>query len=36
MNRPFRGGARLVDMAPTILGALGVPVPDVMEGDSLL
>jgi predicted AlkP superfamily phosphohydrolase/phosphomutase len=37
MNRRFRGAkAALVDMAPTILAALGVPRGPVMEGDSLL
>ncbi len=37
MNRPFRGDqARLIDLAPTILKALGVAVPSVMEGSSLL
>lgn len=37
MNRAFAGaGARLIDLAPTILTALGVPVPPVMEGSSLL
>jgi predicted AlkP superfamily phosphohydrolase/phosphomutase len=37
MNRPFRGeGARLVDLAPTILAALGVPAAPAMEGGSLL
>jgi predicted AlkP superfamily phosphohydrolase/phosphomutase len=37
MNQPFAGeSARLVDLAPTILTALGVPVPSVMEGVSLL
>jgi predicted AlkP superfamily phosphohydrolase/phosphomutase len=37
MNRPFRGeGARLIDLAPTILAALGVPKGPAMEGDSLL
>jgi predicted AlkP superfamily phosphohydrolase/phosphomutase len=37
MNRPFRGdSARLLDMAPTILEALGVPKAPAMEGDSLL
>jgi hypothetical protein len=37
MNRPFRGeGARLVDLAPTILGALGVKPGPVMEGSTLL
>ena len=37
MNRPFDGSkARLIDMAPTILGALGVPAPAVMEGVNLL
>ena len=37
MNRPFRlERARLLDMAPTILAALGVPKGPAMEGDSLL
>jgi predicted AlkP superfamily phosphohydrolase/phosphomutase len=37
MNRPFRiEGARLLDLAPTILAALGVPRGPAMEGDSLL
>ena len=37
MNRPFRGdGARLVDLAPTILAALGVAAGPAMEGSSLL
>jgi hypothetical protein len=37
MDRPFRGdGARLVDLAPTILAALGVPKGPAMEGSSLL
>jgi predicted AlkP superfamily phosphohydrolase/phosphomutase len=37
MSRPFRGaGARLVDLAPTILAALGVPKGPAMEGSSLL
>jgi predicted AlkP superfamily phosphohydrolase/phosphomutase len=37
MNQSFAGeSARLVDLAPTILTALGVPVPSVMEGVSLL
>lgn len=37
MNRPFRGeGARLVDLAPTILAGLGVPGGPAMEGESLL
>jgi predicted AlkP superfamily phosphohydrolase/phosphomutase len=37
MNRPFRAeGARLLDMAPTILEALGLPRGQAMEGDSLL
>ena len=36
MNRPFRGdGARLTDLAPTILAALGVPKGPAMEGESL-
>ncbi|QDV37642.1 alkaline phosphatase family protein [Tautonia plasticadhaerens] len=37
MNRPFRGeGPRLVDLAPTILAALGLPIGDTWEGRSLL
>lgn len=37
MNRPFRGeGARLLDLAPTILTALGVAPPAAMEGSSLI
>jgi predicted AlkP superfamily phosphohydrolase/phosphomutase len=37
MNRPFRGaGARLLDLAPTILAALRVPRGPAMEGESLL
>jgi predicted AlkP superfamily phosphohydrolase/phosphomutase len=37
MNRPFAAaGARLLDMAPTILTALGVPHDPAMEGRSLL
>lgn len=37
MNRPFRGEtARLLDLAPTILAALGVPAGPAMEGESLL
>jgi len=37
MNQPFRGqGARLVDLAPTILSALGVPAPQACEGCTLL
>jgi predicted AlkP superfamily phosphohydrolase/phosphomutase len=37
MSRPFRGEqARLVDLAPTILGALGVAKGPAMEGNSLL
>ncbi len=36
MNRPFRGeGARLLDLAPTILKALGTPPAPAMEGSSL-
>lgn len=36
MNRPF-GGERpaIIDLAPTVLSALGVPVPSTMEGASL-
>jgi predicted AlkP superfamily phosphohydrolase/phosphomutase len=37
MNRPFRSdSARLWDLAPTILAALGVPKGPAMEGESLL
>jgi predicted AlkP superfamily phosphohydrolase/phosphomutase len=37
MNRPFRGdGARLTDLAPTILATLGVPKGPAMEGESLV
>ena len=36
MNQPFRHDARLVDMAPTILAALGVAPSAAMEGTSLL
>ncbi len=37
MNRPFQGeNASLVDLAPTILAALGVPKGSAMEGVSLL
>jgi predicted AlkP superfamily phosphohydrolase/phosphomutase len=37
MNRGFKGeNASLLDMAPTILEALGAPRGDTMEGDSLL
>jgi len=37
LNRPFRReGARLEDLAPTILAALGVPKGPAMEGESLL
>ncbi len=37
INRPYRGeGARLLDLAPTILEALGVPKGPAMEGDSIL
>ena len=37
MNRPFRqDGARLTDLAPTILAALGVPKGPAMEGESLV
>jgi predicted AlkP superfamily phosphohydrolase/phosphomutase len=37
MNRPFRAEqARLADMAPTILAALGVPRGAAMEGTSIL
>lgn len=36
MNRVFRDGAAMVDLAPTVLDALGVPVPAEMEGRTLL
>jgi predicted AlkP superfamily phosphohydrolase/phosphomutase len=37
MNRPFRGDqARMVDLAPTILAALGIRAGFAMEGTSLL
>jgi hypothetical protein len=37
MNQPFRTqAARLLDLAPTILAALGVPKGPAMEGESLL
>ena len=37
MNRAARNGdAQIIDLAPTILNYLGVPVPDSMEGKSLL
>lgn len=37
MNKPFRGEEPgLLDMAPTILGALNVPKGSAMEGESLL
>ncbi|MGQ0640169.1 MAG: alkaline phosphatase family protein [Gemmatimonadaceae bacterium] len=37
MNRSFNGAqARLVDLAPTILGSLGVPRTGAMEGASLI
>lgn len=37
MNQNFAGGnARLLDLAPTILDAFGLPKGDVMEGNSLL
>ena len=36
MDRPFRGdGARMMDLAPTILSALGVPPGPAMEGEAL-
>jgi predicted AlkP superfamily phosphohydrolase/phosphomutase len=36
-NRALRAeGARLVDLAPTVLAALGVPKGEAMEGESLL
>lgn len=36
MSRPFRDGARLLDLAPTILDALSVPKGPAMEGESIL
>jgi predicted AlkP superfamily phosphohydrolase/phosphomutase len=33
---PQNGVPSIIDLAPTILNHLGVPVPDTMEGDSLL
>jgi bisphosphoglycerate-independent phosphoglycerate mutase (AlkP superfamily) len=42
MNQPFKKDPSLnalpqiIDLAPTILNHLGVPVPASMEGDSLL
>jgi predicted AlkP superfamily phosphohydrolase/phosphomutase len=36
MNRPFRDGARLLDLAPTILDAFDQPTGERMEGGSLL
>jgi predicted AlkP superfamily phosphohydrolase/phosphomutase len=36
MSRPFREGARLLDLAPTILAALGVPRGPAMEGETIL
>jgi predicted AlkP superfamily phosphohydrolase/phosphomutase len=37
LDRPFRGdSARLEDLAPTILEALGVPTGPLMEGSSLI
>jgi predicted AlkP superfamily phosphohydrolase/phosphomutase len=37
LNQPFRAeGARLTDLAPTILATLGVPQGPAMEGSSLL
>jgi predicted AlkP superfamily phosphohydrolase/phosphomutase len=36
MNRPFQApGARLIDLAPTILATLGVPAGAAMEGETL-
>jgi predicted AlkP superfamily phosphohydrolase/phosphomutase len=36
MNRPFRTeGARLLDLAPTILASLGIPTGPAMEGKAL-
>jgi hypothetical protein len=37
MNHAFQtGGARLIDLGPTIMAALGVPRGPLMEGESLL
>jgi predicted AlkP superfamily phosphohydrolase/phosphomutase len=36
LNRPFREVARLLDLAPTVLAALGVPKGPAMEGESIL
>ena len=36
MSDPFRAGGHLVDLAPTILSALGVPKGKDMEGEALL
>jgi bisphosphoglycerate-independent phosphoglycerate mutase (AlkP superfamily) len=36
MNRQFRPGASLLDLAPTILEALGSKATAEMEGESLL
>jgi len=37
MNQPFHGdGARLLDMAPTILRAFDLPAQPALEGVSLL
>ena len=36
MNESFRPGGRLLDLAPTILSALGVPNGKNMEGEALL
>jgi predicted AlkP superfamily phosphohydrolase/phosphomutase len=36
MNRPFKDRAGLIDLAPTILTALGLKPTPVMEGGSLL
>ncbi len=35
-NEPLRDGGGLRDIAPTVLDAMGVPVPDAMTGSSLL
>jgi arylsulfatase A-like enzyme len=35
-GKPVKGRVRLVDVAPTILEAVGVPVPSQMQGQSLL
>jgi predicted AlkP superfamily phosphohydrolase/phosphomutase len=36
MGQPLDGIPSIIDLAPTILNHLGVPVPEIMEGTSLL